>query len=235
MQDHLNCSLACELRSDIPTRDVVLKDPEFHKASVLEYERSRTGRLAEGPAYNFAFTPLQILETPSETQELTEAVKQYVEEEASLGLRTQYSVIQKAVESPSEATGTTVMIRMQRHRDLESLPKGTPAFVDGKYVTVITMLAHPFSRGSCHITSYPSQKPEIKFNYLSHPLDAEIMARHLRLVDRLFERPTFTDMRKPDGRRLPLSFPEPITSPSMRRSCFQSTQQRTIIRAALAR
>ncbi|KAJ4353179.1 uncharacterized protein N0V89_004905 [Didymosphaeria variabile] len=212
LQDHLNCGLSCETQDDILTRDEGLWDSEMKKAASLEYERSRTGRLAEGPAYSFAFTPLQMLETPSETQQLTEIVKDSVEGETNPSLRAQYSVIQKTIESPSEATATTFLVRSQRHRDTESLPKGTPPFVNGNFVTVIAMLAHPFSRGSCHISSDPSHQPEIKFNYLSHPLDTEILARHLLLIERLFQKPTFTAMTKPQGKRLPRTFPFPVSS-----------------------
>ena len=212
LQDHLNCSLSCEIQEDIPTRDEVLRNPEMRKVSMLEYERSRTGRVAEGAAYSFAFTPLQMLETPSETQELIETVKHWVGEESNPSRQAQYSVIRKTVESPTEATATTFMLRSQRNRDAESLPKGTPSFVDGNYVTVVAMLAHPFSRGSCHISPDPTRQPDIKFNYLSHPLDVEIMARHLRLIERLFQKPTFAAMAKPNGRRLPRSFPHPISS-----------------------
>jgi choline dehydrogenase-like flavoprotein len=212
LQDHLNCSLSCEVQDHVPTRDGVIRNPKAQEEALLEYKQSRSGRLSEGPAHSFAFTPLQMLETPSETQELTEAVKRWVEKESDPSLRAQYSIIQKTIESPKEATATTFMLRSQRNRDLESLPKGTPAVVDGNYVTVVAMLAHPFSRGSCHITSDSSHHPEIKFNYLSHPLDTEIFARHLRLIERLFQQPTFTAMRKPEGRRLPRSFPHPVTS-----------------------
>jgi choline dehydrogenase-like flavoprotein len=212
LQDHLNCSLSCETQDGIPTRDEALWSPEAQKAASSEYERSRTGRLSEGPAYSFAFTPLQMLETPSETQELTEIVKHSVEEENDPSLQTQYSIIQKTIESPSEATATTLMVRSQRHPDMDSLPKDTPPFINGNYVTVIAMLAHPFSRGSCHISSDPSHQPEIKFNYLSHPLDTEILARHVLLIERLFQQPTFTATTKPKGNRLPRSAPFPILS-----------------------
>jgi choline dehydrogenase-like flavoprotein len=211
LQDHLNCSLSCETKDEIPTRDEVLRNPELQKAALLEYERSHTGRLSEGGAYSFAFTPLQMLETPSETQELIESVKKCVEEENNPSLRAQYSIIQKAIESPIEATASTFMLRTQRNRDAETFPKEPPV-VDGNYVTVVAMLAHPFSRGSCHISSDSSYQPEIKFNYLSHPLDMEILARHLRLIERLFQKPTFAAMTKPNGKRLPRSFPYPISS-----------------------
>jgi choline dehydrogenase-like flavoprotein len=213
LQDHLNCGLSCETRDGVPTRDNVIRDPEAHKASVLEYERTRAGRLAEGAAYSFAFTPLQVLESLSETQELTEMVEHHLAEVANKpGIHAQYSIIEQAIKSPVEATSSTFMLRCQRNRDLDSMPKGTPAMVDGNYVTVVAMLAHPFSRGSCHITPDPSAYPEIKFNYLSHPLDTEIFARHLRLIERLFQQPVFTSITKPNPRRLPRSHPHPIAS-----------------------
>ena len=212
LQDHLNCSLSCEAQDNIPTHDEVLRNPELKKAALLEYERSRTGGLSEGSAYSFAFTPLQMLEAPSETQELVEMVESWVAEESNPSLRVQYSIIQKAIESPNEATATTFLLRSQRHRDGDSMPKGTPSVVDGNYVTVVAMLAHPFSRGSCHISSNPPHQPEINFNYLSHPLDTEVLARHMLLIERLFQQPTFSAITKPEGKRLPRSFPYPLPS-----------------------
>jgi choline dehydrogenase-like flavoprotein len=212
LQDHLNCSLSIETNHDIPTRDRAAQDPEERQAARKMYEQNRTGRMSEGPAHSFAFTPLQLLETPSETEELLSFSKLLPEQTKNPGLARQYSIIQAAIDSPIEATATTFMIRSQRHKDLDSLPKGTPTFVDGNYVTVVAMLAHPFSRGSSHITSDLAHPLEIKFNYLSHPLDIEILARHLRLIERLFQQPSFKRITKPDGRRLPRSHPFPITS-----------------------
>ncbi|KAF3034571.1 hypothetical protein E8E11_004861 [Didymella keratinophila] len=212
LQDHINCSLSIETNDDIPTRDEAAQDPEERKAARHMYEQNRTGRMSEGPAHSFAFTPLQILETPSEIEALRSFSRHLLEQTHNPGLARQYSVIQAAIDSPIEATATTFMIRSQRHKDLDSLPKGTPMFVDGKYVTVVAMLAHPFSRGSSHITSDLLQPPEIRFNYLSHPLDTEILARHLRLIERLFQQPSFKRVTKPNGRRLPRSHPFPITT-----------------------
>lgn len=212
LQDHLNCGLSWEVKDDVPTRDDVLRSkPEVREAELLEYKRTRSGRLSEGPAYSFAFTPLQMLETPSETQELTDLVRHSVEEEPNPRLKAQYAFIEKTINSPNEATATTLMLRCQRNRDGETFPE-LPVVVDGNYITIVAMLAHPFSRGSCHITSDPSAKPEIKFNYLSHPLDTEIFARHIRLIERLFQTQTLTAITKPNGRRLPRSFPHPVTS-----------------------
>ena len=212
LQDHLNCNMSCEVKDDIPTRDNAARDPEERKAALAEYQRARTGRLAEGAAHSFAFTPLQMLETESETEELNTIVRHYVEKEIDTRLRAQYPIIQCAIQNPTEATATTFLVRSQWNRDAETFPDA-PSVVDGNFVTAVAMLAHPFSRGSCHIrTPSATQHPEINFNYLSHPLDVEIFARHMRLIERLFQSPAFTALRKEDGKRLPRSFPRPIGS-----------------------
>ncbi|KAF9693716.1 hypothetical protein EKO04_008104 [Ascochyta lentis] len=140
LQDHLNCGLSFETEDSILTRDEAIRDPDQSKAALLEYEKSRTGRMSEGGAYSFAFTPLQMLESPTETQELTEAVKVWVEGESNASLRTQYHIIQKTIESPKEASATTFMLQAQRHRDTDTLPRNTPPYVDGNYITVVAMI-----------------------------------------------------------------------------------------------
>ncbi|KAF2226725.1 hypothetical protein BDZ85DRAFT_256659 [Elsinoe ampelina] len=212
LQDHLNCGLSREVLDDVPTHDNALLNDAIKNAEKLEYELSRTGVLSEGAAYSFAFTPLQMLETEQETQELLAVVDDSLKKEQDSKLQTQYSVIRKALESPQEATSTTIMVRNQRHRDLEALPKGTPRLVDANFVTVVAMLAHPFSRGSSHICPDSPHQSDIKFNYLSHPLDTEVFARHMRWIERLFDQPSFAALLKPNGKRLPRSYPHPITT-----------------------
>ncbi|KAF1930402.1 uncharacterized protein M421DRAFT_90947 [Didymella exigua CBS 183.55] len=85
--------------------------------------------------------------------------------------RTQYSLIQKVIKGPDEAIATAFMLHSQHHRDDDFFPEGTPSYEDGNFVTVVAMPVHPFSRRGSHITFSPSRPPEIKFNYLSHPID----------------------------------------------------------------
>jgi choline dehydrogenase-like flavoprotein len=68
------------------------------------------------------------------------------------------------------------------------------------------MLNHPFSRGTCHISS-PSidVKPTWDPGFFTDPdgLDLEIVARHIRFVERLIKTQPFAGIFKPDGLRLP--------------------------------
>ena len=125
----------------------------------------------------------------------------------------QYDFVSRAITDPSEATATIYMTRKQRHMD-----KATQAEVNAfsspeNYISIIAMLAHPFSRGSVHIrSSDPAEKPTVDFKYLTHPLDAEILARHMCNFKKLIAREPLASCIKSGGKRLPASFPEAMDS-----------------------
>jgi choline dehydrogenase-like flavoprotein len=99
-----------------------------------------------------------------------------------------------------EASATVFMAWIQRYTAV-----GNKA--PGNYMTVVAMLSHPFSRGSSHIRGVNLyEAPIIDCNYLSHPLDAEILARHAVQLERLLEQPTYTPIIKPSGNCLPAEF-----------------------------
>ncbi|KAI1393421.1 putative GMC oxidoreductase [Hypoxylon trugodes] len=53
----------------------------------------------------------------------------------------------------------------------------------GKYFTVVVLLAHPLSHGSVHITSSNTDAGlAIDPRYFTHPLDIEVLARHVQFV-----------------------------------------------------
>lgn len=103
-----------------------------------------------------------------------------------------------------DSAETTAIVFMTREQRYTSPSKPAP----GNYMTIIAMLSHPFSRGSSHITSAnPSTSPEIKFNYLQHPLDAEILSRHIIQIGQMLSLPTLSAHLKPGGNTLTPGFP----------------------------
>ena len=55
-----------------------------------------------------------------------------------------------------------------------------------KYQTLVAACMHPFSRGSTHITSDSAlSPPAIDPQYLSHPVDLELMAHAVRYTRRI--------------------------------------------------
>ncbi|KAF6811050.1 GMC oxidoreductase [Colletotrichum sojae] len=80
-----------------------------------------------------------------------------------------------------------------------------PPAGDEKYFTFGLLLAHPLSRGSSHITSASLEAPAVAIDpaYLSHPLDVEVLARHVQLVEKIASSEPLRSQLKAGGKRVP--------------------------------
>ncbi|KAH8779957.1 hypothetical protein F5883DRAFT_600235 [Diaporthe sp. PMI_573] len=199
LQDHLNYGPSVEVNPDIETGDTAARDPAATERRRKEYEEFRTGPLSEGAAYSFAYWPLQLFGTTAEEADLQRLLDEYREAGNSKS-QLHHEFVKRMILDQEEASATVFMTRMQRY----TVP-GSAA--PGNYMTVVAMLSHPFSRGSSHIrVANPHEAPIIDCNYLSHPLDAEILARHAVQLEQLLEQATYTPILKPGGNRLPADF-----------------------------
>ena len=71
-------------------------------------------------------------------------------------------------------------------------------------MSFLISLAHPFSRGTVHVSSSsPRDPPVIDPRYLSHPLDVEILARHVRYIPTIASTQPLASYVKLNGHRLP--------------------------------
>ncbi|PVH69685.1 GMC oxidoreductase [Cadophora sp. DSE1049] len=81
-------------------------------------------------------------------------------------------------------------------------------------MSIIAMLSYPFSRGTSHIsTSVAKTPPEINFNYLRHPLDAEILARHVLYISKMLNLPALSSVLKHGGNTLPNGYSRQMAGP----------------------
>jgi choline dehydrogenase-like flavoprotein len=159
----------------------------------------------DGPAYSFSYLPLQMFNSQDEERYLEDLVDRTLRKTSSTtrrGLKAQYDIIHRMISDPGEATATVFMTRKQRY----TFPS-KPA--RGNYMSIIAMLSHPFSRGSSHIQSKNrGDPPEIRFNYLEHPLDIEILSRHVIQIGWLLESPFLsTHLKLAGGNTLPDGYP----------------------------
>ncbi|KAF2997767.1 hypothetical protein E8E14_000268 [Neopestalotiopsis sp. 37M] len=197
LQDHINFGPSIEVDPAIETMDAYSRDPAVALAYNKEYEEHQSGPLSEGGAYSFAYWPLQLFNTGSEEDQLKALLSPSAIRPRDKGLELQYEFARRMILDPNEASATVFMTRIQRY----TLP-GNKA--PGNYMSVIAMLAHPFSRGSVHIsTSKPDDPPAIDCGYFTHPLDSEVLALHVSQIERLASQPTFESIVRPNGRRLP--------------------------------
>ncbi|KAK5173436.1 uncharacterized protein LTR77_002117 [Saxophila tyrrhenica] len=194
LQDHIRPGVSFELTDDAPPRTTMPVD----KARRL-YEENRSGPWAEQGAFAFSYTPLVPFLDPQGNEKLTSLLDQHLKdgEGWSPFIRKRNAFIRNVIESPNEATAVTFLSRK-------------PFFDSdkGNFISFCTMLSHPFSAGTVHITSADSQvKPKVDFNYYSHPLDVEIHARHVQVLDKLAKTEPLASYIKPGGRRLPEEYP----------------------------
>lgn len=185
---------------------MIARDPAVAEAQREEYEENRTGPLSEGAAYSFAYWPLQLFNTTAEEADLQRLLDEY-RDAGDPNYQLHHEFVKRMILDQHEASATVFMTRIQRYT-----AAGSKA--PGNYMTVVAMLSHPFSRGSSHIrVANPHEGPIIDCNYLSHPLDAEILARHAVQIERLLEQPTYTPIIKPGGNRLPAEFNHALRRP----------------------
>lgn len=196
LEDHVNFGPSVEVQSHVETLDELSRKQILKNAAQAEYDKNRTGVLSEGGVYTFAYWPLQLFETPSEKLALQRSIDS-IHSDSSVLLNAQYEFTKEMILNPKEASATVALIPIRRYAQPDD-----PA--TGNYMTLVSMLSHPFSRGSSHITTKDSKMhPEINFNYLSHPLDLEILTQHTVQIERLFEHPLMSQILAPTGRRYP--------------------------------
>ncbi|KAK5691462.1 hypothetical protein LTR97_011455 [Elasticomyces elasticus] len=190
LQDHIRPGLSFELNDDAPPRSSM----PVEEARRL-YQENRSGPWAEQGAFAFAYMPLVPFLCPEETQELKSLLNRHLREDKGWSpfIRKRNTFIREAIESSDEASAVAFMSR-----------RPPPGSNDGNFITLNSMLSHPFSVGSAHISSVdPEAKPKIDFSYYSHPLDLEIHARHTQVLEKLAKTEPLVSYIKPGGRRHP--------------------------------
>ena len=77
------------------------------------------------------------------------------------------------------------------------------------YITVMLFLNHPFSRGTCHISSpNVEEKPTWDPRFNSENIDMELLARGVQFVEKLVGTEPFSNLLKPNGKRLQNRVPD---------------------------
>lgn len=207
-QDHLTSAVSYEVNDNVPTADV-MRDPCVIQQVMEQYQTSKSGPLANGGGHSFAYTPLSNFDDPPFSQDDMQTLldKHLPCSNTKVdSFKTRHeSFVRSILSRPSEASSSLCLISVQ----CDTRRAETPKEVFGinkpeNYISMLPQLAHPLSRGSVHITSTdPDVYPEIKPNFLAHPLDAEIMGRHMMQVETIARTPPLSGLLKPNGMRIP--------------------------------
>ncbi|KAF4900989.1 Dehydrogenase citC [Colletotrichum viniferum] len=200
MQDHPVVCQSFEVRDGVPSGDV-LRDANILNALVGQYQATREGPLGQS-TISSAYTPLAdgsgLVQKEGKTN-LFESHKDQIETSAA-------KIVRSLVESPDEPTCQYLLFPSQI--TINDHPANMAKYIlpshPDNYITVTTVLNHPFSRGCVHITS-PDFKDLLAWDprYNANPLDLELLARNVQFVEKIVGTEPFGGLIKAGGKRLP--------------------------------
>ena len=202
LQDHIMTGISFEVNDGVMTGDSLMRhEPEAIAAATNLYQNYKAGPMTVGGIASHAFMPLPDSNPVSDTSaELQDLLQQY---QPNAKNKLHYDAVCQILRAPKEGTGALFMFLAQTnlHND-ETAKDYLQNLQPGNFISLGVCQAHVFSRGMSHVVSDKfSDAPNIDPRYLSHPLDLELLARHLQFLERLARSPPLTDYIKPHGKR----------------------------------
>lgn len=185
LHDHAIVYTGFKAVDDVATLDPLIRqEPEALQQAMQEYGATQTGPLTSCGVYSYAYLPV-LDHASGEGQKALRALLDQNRPPAGgspegARARAFYDVAERTLLDQKEPSGAYVTALAQIAMPLDANAEEPPAPLPGKFITIGSMLSQPLSRGSVHIRSRdPSARPTIDPRYLSHPVDVEIMARHI--------------------------------------------------------
>ncbi|KAI0470746.1 hypothetical protein GGR56DRAFT_660362 [Xylariaceae sp. FL0804] len=200
LQDHSIVCQSFEVAEGIPSADA-FRDQALVGAVMEMYQSSGgAGPLGMSPLIN-AYVPLVDGDGPVSAE-----AKKSLLDAHLLKPSPEAEFLRSIVEAADEPTAQYLFMPFQLTvtPNPANVNEYLKPYHDENYMTLVTVLSHPFSRGSIHITSADAAvKPEWDPKYMSHPLDMEMQARHVQFVEKLAATAPFSKALKPGGKRIP--------------------------------
>ncbi|WYZ37638.1 hypothetical protein EsH8_II_001144 [Colletotrichum jinshuiense] len=200
VQDHPIVCQSFEVNDGIPSADV-LRDGEVLNAIVGQYQATQEGPLGQSTV-SAAYAPLADGNGVLSEEAKRNLFSTYEKNTTTPSGKLVQSLIGSSEEPSSEYLLFPSQITINDHpaNMAEYLVPSRPE----NYITIMTILNHPFSRGTVHITS-PDHKvlPAWDPRYNSNPLDLELLARNVQYVEKIVGTEPFSALLKPGGKRLP--------------------------------
>ncbi|TVY68843.1 Dehydrogenase citC [Lachnellula suecica] len=205
LQDHVISAVSFEVTDGTVTADSLLRqEPDATQYAMGQYATSQTGPLSYGSVASHALMPVtDILTGEHSMSELTQLFEDY---SSTHGHDSAFDFITSVTLDPEQASACILMFAAQVNTHDDKGEPGGRNYLqmpnEGNFLTLASTLSHPLSRGNVHITSTDANvPPRIDPNYLSHPLDLEVLSRHLLSLETLSTKQPLAQYLKPDGRR----------------------------------
>ncbi|KAL2871171.1 GMC family oxidoreductase [Aspergillus lucknowensis] len=200
LQDHGFVSFSYEVADGLPSGDMA-RDPEIAAAAMAAYKKDGSGPLGTVPMVS-AFMPC--IDFPeAEREQLIDRIDASLKDERLPPMyRKQYKLLKQILNEPNEPTAQYILApfqllpRAEHPKDVFSMNH------PGLFISILSLLSYPLSRGSVHVTSAdPLAAPAIDHGILRHPADMELHTRHSMWMEKITETPAMAPLLKPDGER----------------------------------
>ncbi|KAI0141662.1 hypothetical protein GGR57DRAFT_509031 [Xylariaceae sp. FL1272] len=206
LQDHLMTSQQFPVKKDIPSADG-LRDPTKFQSAFEQYATTKQGPLA-GMGTSVAYVPLADRGGVMTTADRKALFDKYLVGGPALNpvQKREFKLIRELLEAEDEPAIQYLCfpgsLTVTPHPD--TLTDMFTSHAPYDCIGIMSLLNHPFSRGSVHISSADAAvPPEWNPNYCTHPLDLEILARTVGFVEKIVNTAPYSDMIDPELKRLP--------------------------------
>ncbi|MCJ1309121.1 hypothetical protein MMC25_002776 [Agyrium rufum] len=211
-QDHPQTGMSFEVKDGIETLDDLnRKEPAAIQKAMQDYQEKKTGPFSTAAVNYSAVLPVMDFynDPHGQEQQAKNLSKNLTPGTTSRSIylpQVATELAQKIYSSETLGSMHYIVYGAQGNFGADSSEArnvAMPAF-PGKYVTIAGFLSYPLSRGSVHIaSSNPLDMPLINPAFLSHPLDLEMLARHVRFIHSIAKAEPFAKILKKDGHIVP--------------------------------
>jgi choline dehydrogenase-like flavoprotein len=215
LQDHQASAVCFEVADGVQTADPLLRDPKLFRSLLETYKKDRSGPLGQFFADSSHISPPETF-GPGGKDFLPNLLNQVSPDSSSKSAydKLKEEVLLDQFAKDDGATAHNFMAKIQFNvggTDINDAAKV------GNYFTIFTSLNQSFSQGSVHINSaLPTDKPTMDPAYLAHPMDLELLARHVQFFSVLISTPPLSGFFKKGGERIPTdAFSNGTEAPSL--------------------
>ena len=188
LQNHIMCGMSFEVTDGLQTLDPLSRQEPAALAAAAQAYSKQGGPFANGGSFASALLPVSDFVSEQGREDLSRLLHSLeIDLTPDTHSRTfdkhHEAFVHSILTSSIEASGCYISFPGYSG----FTPEGSfapPPQNNENYFTIAVLLSYPLSRGSVHISSSsPSTAVRLDPHYLSHPLDIEILARHVRYAD----------------------------------------------------
>ncbi|CRK29923.1 hypothetical protein BN1708_005062 [Verticillium longisporum] len=212
LQNHIMCGMSFEVLEGLATMDPLARQDEASVAAAMDAYGKQSGPFASSGTNAVAQLPFPVIETAEGKSDLEQLMSKHKQEPSNLTSTTpafaeaHEDFVRSILVSQDEASACYLSFPgfawFKPDGTMASPPSGPE-----NYFSVALLLAHPLSRGSVHIKSSSARTDSTQIAidpaHLTHPLDIEIMSRHLQFLETIVASKPLVDHLKPGGKRNP--------------------------------